>query len=172
MKVIFLDIDGVLNSCRYLMEGPALEDRMFDLDKNDPARMINPDAVNLLMEVLHETDAKIVISSSWRYMFDTFEELKACMLRAGIDQVIDATPILRDERWKEVADWLEQHKDKVTNYAIIDDSFGELGPLNKEKFVRTRWATGITQEHVTHLITILNSNQSICPSQDIEIENI
>ena len=58
-KIIFLDIDGVLATPEYLKDGQWA---------------LNPDKQKLLGEILAETDAKIVLSSSWRYA--TLEKTK------------------------------------------------------------------------------------------------
>ena len=54
MKVIFLDFDGVLNSEKYIRTcghyGVII----------DPSRMV------MLKEIIDKTDAKIVLSTSWR----------------------------------------------------------------------------------------------------------
>ena len=49
-KVIFLDVDGVLNSSRTLHEDISLED----------------DLILNLKELVDKTKAKIILSSSWR----------------------------------------------------------------------------------------------------------
>ena len=57
MKVIFLDIDGVLNSDDYI-----------DIAKNSQGieRHIDIDKVKLLKKAINETGAKTVLTSSWR----------------------------------------------------------------------------------------------------------
>ena len=50
MKIIFLDIDGVLNNYNTLGEGANWE----------------PDLVKILNRIIKETKAKIVLSSTWR----------------------------------------------------------------------------------------------------------
>ena len=51
-KIIFLDIDGVLNSETY--------------DKNRTAGAIDPECAKRLNRIIKETNADIVISSSWK----------------------------------------------------------------------------------------------------------
>ena len=57
MKIIFLDIDGVLNSIGWVerTKGTAYEDKEID-----------PSKVRLLKQIIDKTDAKIVLSSTWR----------------------------------------------------------------------------------------------------------
>ncbi len=60
MKIIFLDIDGVLNSDEYF-------DKISNLDIQGIEQEIDIEKVKLLKEAINETGAKVVLSSSWRY---------------------------------------------------------------------------------------------------------
>ena len=57
-KIVFLDIDGVLNSEEWF-------DKCFNSDYICDSD-IDPDAINRLIKFLDDTNAKIVLSSSWR----------------------------------------------------------------------------------------------------------
>jgi len=81
MNVIFLDVDGVLNSEDFLRkreeehrqlghEGPAFPRRETKCDCFRLDRQIDPVAIAHLNDLVEETAAKIVISSSWRKLFD------------------------------------------------------------------------------------------------------
>ena len=60
MKIIFLDIDGVLNSEMYeWSRGEDRADNRIDLSR-----------VRLLKDIVSATDAKIVLSSTWRLDWD------------------------------------------------------------------------------------------------------
>ena len=60
MKIIFLDIDGVLNSERFIVDHHK--------EYNDPTYMIDQYTVTLLRDMLDKhDDCKLVITSSWRY---------------------------------------------------------------------------------------------------------
>ena len=63
MLIIFLDFDGVLNSKKYI----AL--------KNEPGVCFDPECLNLLKEIVLKTNAKIVLTSSWREHWDKDEKL-------------------------------------------------------------------------------------------------
>ena len=60
MKIIFLDIDGVLNSDEYF-------DKIKNLNINGIENDIDISKIILLKKSLDETGAKIVLTSSWRY---------------------------------------------------------------------------------------------------------
>ena len=65
MKVIFLDFDGVLNSSGY---SATLFEAGRPTKDEYGQELFDPETVNLLNRIVDETEAKIVISSSWRYL--------------------------------------------------------------------------------------------------------
>ena len=71
MKVIFLDIDGVLNS-----DTDFFELRKFGHPVNEikGSKVINRGCLALLQQIIEDTDAKIVLSSTWRHHY-TLEEM-------------------------------------------------------------------------------------------------
>ncbi len=110
MKVIFLDIDGVLNSDEYF---DKIRGKKIDGIEND----VDIGKIKLLKKALVVTGAKVVLSSSWRYTRKG-EELKKLLLRFGIKT--DSTPYIGNERGKEIKQWLENHPD-TEDYVILDD---------------------------------------------------
>jgi hypothetical protein len=110
-KVIFLDIDGVLN-CK---KTPNPRNLPYVVDKKLLTR---------LKKLLKKTGAKIVLSSTWR--IDPIGLLAA--KHWGIP-FIDCCPDMpKSPRCKEIRTWLAKHP-KVTRYAIIDDEDDELDDL-------------------------------------------
>ena len=58
LKIIFLDIDGVLNSRMYYR---SIDRTIMDWNRFDP------NAVDMIIELIEDFAAKIVISSTWRF---------------------------------------------------------------------------------------------------------
>lgn len=155
MKVIFLDIDGVLNSGQYI--------KALDGDFDAPINQMDPVAVARLNTITDATGAKIVVSSTWRLLFlgkcaDPLVSLQGCMRTYGITgDVIDMTPnkrnALRNQRGKEIQWWLDNHFGQVEEYVIIDDST-DMGRL-LHKLIRTQFEDGIQDSHVERIIEIL-----------------
>jgi hypothetical protein len=88
IKIIFLDIDGVLNLC---------------YPKHDKfGRIFHPHFVDNLKMIIDETDAKIVISSTWRA--DGIERLRELWkYRNYPGEIIDITPFSKSRiRGKEI----------------------------------------------------------------------
>ena len=143
MRVIFLDIDGVLNNTqtRDNRTPTATEKLPIPLDAVCVARF---------NRLVAESEAKVVISSSWR-LFARYEDLGPALLRHGVvADIIGETPDLvnnapwleawrtregapfayeRMERGREIREWLAAHPE-VTEFVILDDcsDMAELKP--------------------------------------------
>jgi hypothetical protein len=116
MNIIFLDIDGVLNS----------EQQVIKLYRENQQARINRDfcplAVSNLLHIVESiSNTKIVISSTWRKLH-TLVELQNFFQAAGFppELVIDTTPVLGTERGHEIQKWLDNHTN-VERFAILDD---------------------------------------------------
>ena len=127
MKVIFLDIDGVLNSDEYV-------DRVKKSDIQGIERDIDIEKVKLLKRAIDETGAKVVLSSSWRYT-KSASYLKELLANYGIRvdstpyiqdkrgleiKKWDSTPYIQDKRGLEIKKWLSENQG-VEDFLIIDD---------------------------------------------------
>jgi hypothetical protein len=143
MKVLFLDIDGVLN----------LIPKSSSDGKFDKTCMINLEY--LLNKV---TDLKIVVSSAWRK--NGLDSVRNTLKENGIDprKVIDITgdeqsEDEKDHRGYQVECWLKRNPE-VKSFAIVDDNT-DFVPL-KNKLVKTSPHKGLTQANVEKLIEILS----------------
>jgi hypothetical protein len=123
MKIIFLDIDGVLNSKKI----------------RNPRKLpyvIEPRLRNRLLRLLDTSKAKVVLSSTWRYDPAGLFSAK----HWGIP-FIDVTPDMpKKPRRNEILAWLRKHP-KVTRYVVIDDEDDELDDL---PLFQPSAATGLT----------------------------
>lgn len=115
MKIIFLDIDGVLCNRRSLMRKQRIK-RMNMLDRDCVARL---DALC----AAGGKDVRIVISSTWRKYHpreDIAEHLEHHGLRHGLVHEDWRTIVLEGFRGDEIAEWLSRHPE-VTSFIILDD---------------------------------------------------
>ena len=110
MKVIFLYIDGVLNSDEYL-------DKVKNSDIQGIERDIDVEKVKLLKRAIDETGARVVLSSSWRYTRNA-RYLKE--LLANYEIRVDSTPYIQDIRGLEIKKWLSENQG-VEDFIILDD---------------------------------------------------
>ena len=146
MKVVFLDIDGVLN------DAVTTEDLMDDLLKKDH--------LDCLKMIIDATGAKIVLSSTWRLFSGARNDVKNALRTVGLE-FIDKTKELRD-RASEVQEWLSRHPD-VEQFVILDDE--ELSEKFPNNLVQTTFYHGLLPEHYEKAIKILNSQKKCLQSE-------
>ncbi len=147
IKVIFLDVDGVLNSIgthRLTANGCIF---------------VGVTHMKNLQRIVNETNAKVILSSDWRYDRDDprqnsdFLELKEELLRYGIP-IYGYTPELPSaHRGAEIDAWLRDHNE-VVNFVILDDRL-DIDP-NKDHWVRTVMSRGLGADETDEAIRILN----------------
>lgn len=162
IKVIFLDIDGCLNSYLYY------------IDDRNPGNLngqegdIDPLCVERILRIVKETGAKVVISSDWRISWEgTLMRLERMGLTRDI--VVDKTPELVwtriandyfDEdgyeysRGREIDMWLQSHPE-CTNYVIIDDRT-DFTDEQQPHFVHVNSYCGLTDDNADIAIMTLN----------------
>jgi len=141
-SVVFLDFDGVLNSDRSTQE----------LGTRYRFSRASVAAFNL---VLRETEARIVISSSWREHW-TLKENAQFLERDGVlpGRVIGKTPTLDgSERGREIDAWLAAVPYSVKSFVIIDDR--DDMAMHSERLVRVDPAVGITDRQASLAVEIL-----------------
>lgn len=145
MKIIFLDVDGVLNTPKLLQK--------FGFD------FIDPIMVALIARIVRETDAKIVLSSSWRVEERDKKKVEIALAEHDLE-IFDSTPIIRREfsegnwvwRNEEIQAWIDQNT--VTKFAIIDD----VDDANIEgSFFQTKEDRGLTVDIAEQIIVHLNN---------------
>ena len=159
MRVIFLDVDGVLNS-------QQLADKIGyggHYDENVPATEKNTlwgqDMVNNLKRIVETTESQIVMSSTWRIYFST-KKFKEMFAVYGWEDapIIDRTPGGYANRGMEINRWLADQQERnivVENYVILDD-FPDFLPEQDSHFVETNPEIGLTDDDAHRAITILN----------------
>lgn len=140
VKVVFLDIDGVLNH--------SLEfERWYHRRQDDPSLVISncidPKCVEQLNRLLEATGAVCVLSSSWRTEH-TMEWMRNHLADFGFKgDLIDKTVHLPlKERGVEIAQWVDEHRPE--RFVILDDNtdMWKLSPY----LVKTDFNIGLTSE--------------------------
>ena len=157
MKIIFLDIDGVLNSSDNWVhpddrEGDpnSLYWNLYDLD---------PERIKILNTIIQQTEAKIVISSAWRWAHSLESIDKMLKTRGLVGDIIGETPMLTSimlDRGDEIKMWLDNNED-VDSFVIIDDiDFEGFSKLFPRHFVLVEDFTGILPKHAESAVAVLN----------------
>lgn len=158
MKIIFLDIDGVLNS------------KAYDAQRNwNEQTDIDETRLPLVKKLAEETGAKIVLSSTWREHWDKVPEkcdedgvyINEAFAKFGLE-IYDKTPDLgiSANRPDEIKAWLDSTKETIEKFVIIDDYRYGWGSLS-DNFVKTNpyFGLGLEEEHVQKAIEILISDR-------------
>ena len=163
MNIIFLDIDGVLNSVSSMVAyhhllGPS-KTIYSETDRLDPV------AIGLLKYLVDAADAKIVVSSTWRLNYSA-TELIAVFAKHGWEHmpIIGSTGRggIGTVRGDEIKDWLDDVGGEVTNYVIIDDD-SDMLPEQLPHFVNTSGTTGFTLLNLCEALRIFG-----VPNSDLE----
>lgn len=148
MKVLFLDVDGVMN-CRTTPYNPVTG---LDLD---------PYMVLLVHRIIEATGCEVVLSSTWRLFDESREKVRKSV------KFFDVTPDLRGKpRGEEVQAWLDDYSKKfggsteteVTRYAILDD---DRDFLDGQPLFKTMFEYGLTDEIAKQVIEYLNDESDV-----------
>jgi hypothetical protein len=157
-KIVFLDIDGVLNYEKTVNLPPVKVEEATGLPfRQWGYAQFDPKCVERLNWITDSIRAKIVISSTWRVCsMEQFERIVAYFDQVGITgKVIGRTPSGDSYkcRGEEIQAWLDLFA--VDKFVIIDDDndMEHLTPF----LVQTTWDEGLQDEHVTKAIEILAS---------------
>ena len=164
-RIVFLDIDGVLNTER--QHDRCVNEGIAPVDGFGYA--FDPEAVANLKRIVEETGADIVISSSWKLW--GLDAMHRMWTRRGLPgKVIDITPNTESDemllsvdleymdipaiKGSEIKEWLLSNGHDVTNYAILDD-LPDMLPEQESHFVQTDPRVGITEDDSNQVIKIL-----------------
>ena len=154
IKIIFLDIDGVLNYGRCPERAPS------------GCIGIDDEKIKLLKEIVDATQAKIVLVSTWKFGWE--KDNKSKMLKDCIymDQkfaghgleIYDKTYDHGFDRGHGIIEYLFNTYDYVEKWIVIDDEeFTDYKEYNILPFlIKTGFDEGITEKHVAGAIMALN----------------
>lgn len=149
MKVLFLDVDGVLNIFRdYETIG---NDIMFF--------KINRRCLERLHRIIKDTGCKLVLSSSWRVLRDGRKTLE----KIGELKFIGETDDDGIHRGKQIKRWLDAHPE-VENFCILDDD-GDMLLSQQAHFVQTDPEFGLTETMEYRVKLILNEGPRVYPDE-------
>lgn len=163
MKIVFLDVDGVLNT----VPQSGLNQRA-----EASALRIDEDKVQLLSTIIRETGARIVLHSGWRLWLDdglrpVRPEAEALVRMLGVYrlELWDKTPdlstaeIRENKRFsqvkaREIRAWLAMHPE-VSRYLVLEDRDLNDASLAAVQ-IKPDSAVGLTRRGAEAAIRILN----------------
>lgn len=176
MKLLFLDIDGVLNSITNMVaygDVKELAGHYKHLFPEDVLGLnhrfeweLNPTQVRLIRKICTATDAKIVVSSSWRSHCtpEQFNKMFKYIDPTWPDLVIDCTDMDRGIRGEQIQRYLDHSQPE--NYVIIDDD-SDMLESQRDHFVNTTYMFGLT--YVEYLLAILILKPDIEPNNSEQL---
>ena len=167
MKVVFLDVDGVLN-----------DDYTNELIPNSIFIGIDNKYVKNLKKIIDATDAQIVLSSTWRIhqvknnqnlneSVDCLKYLKKKLDKYGLHYVSTTPHINHYKRGTEIKQWIEQNNDiTIDGWVILDDQFFfDFDEEMIKHLVQTEhmknfgYSYGLNDDDVKKAIQILNGGK-------------
>lgn len=160
MKVIFCDVDGVLNNTRTSARSPG------------GYVGVSEELIRNLKKIVDATGARIVLSSDWRLVRKDpirgkdYRYLVRKLLFAGHLKISGHTDdISWSRRGREIRKYLDDHPE-VTGFVVLDDiPFTDFGKYNLlEHFVNTDNDEGLTQKDVEKAILILDGRNTCIAS--------
>ena len=176
MKVLFLDIDGVLNSENwfayriYCVKNNMVNILMNFVDTDDrnikhKLTMLDDRAIANLNRIIEETGCKVVLSSSWRSSIESENIFTQNLLKLkGFKyEFYDVTPRLwfsdfSIRRGEEIKFWLDKESEKheIESFVILDDDDSDMLPEQMNNFIHVDGQVGLTDRDVLTAIEILN----------------
>ena len=154
MNIIFLDIDGVLNSHRKLKEVYEKTNKPHS-GYNYPFDEI---CLNNLKSLVEITNSKLVITSSWRKDKEGRDTLIKALKEYQLDQsIIGYTPILNKTRGIEIQAYLD-NLEIQPNFIILDDDT-DMEELI-QYLIKTNISVGLTKENVNEAVLKLTKTNN------------
>ena len=164
-KIIFLDVDGVLNSARFAEEHYKQTGKplfMYDF--------LDPDAVDKMTEYLKcHPNVRLVISSSWR-SGDYKEDVEFFLSKGTaplVPFIVGATGRSHDlhrgyeinhfllHHNEEEFNWLQGEPFEISEYVVVDDDDFDISDNLKPNFVHVDANVGLTDEDYQMINEIL-----------------
>lgn len=140
-RLIFLDLDGVLNSAQWFarMNADCLARRPIH-------NMIDPACVHRLNRLIEVSAAEIVVSSTWRIVHNLVDIRAALHHHGFTGRIIGQTPRYLQNRGTEIQTWLTANGHDAENLVILDDDTDMAHLLLC--LVCTSWSVGLTDADV------------------------
>ena len=166
--ILFLDIDGVLNSERFRSRWQTRHEPPYHL--SEP---IDPGCVAVLNEVTSRAGAALVLSSAWR-LFDL--DMPGILRDAGVEaELVGQTPdllttsVAPTTRGREVAAWLDEHGWRP--FACVED-LEDMAPVQHRTVVTGSGRTDhLRREHVEPLVELLGRPAPMRPAKVVTLDN-
>src|SRR5262245_47437401 len=150
--LIFLDIDGVLNSAGFLSEYARGEGVVIVDGQFDATHTVDPYRVALLNRLVEESGARVVLSSRWRCLFGLDRTQRSLQAKGFVGCLSDVTVrLIGYPRHAEIRHYLAGFP-RVPSFVVLDNDLGAGEGLG-EHFIRV--TDGLEQAHVEAALAVL-----------------
>lgn len=152
MKVLFLDVDGVLNRI-------GTDNRTTERVEGSGVIGVEHEKCELVRHILKETGAKLVISSTWRKHKNLMRHLSRALGKKAMKHFEGCTPCLDSRlesglwraatRGQEILSFVSR-RPEIEHFVILDDESGmdDLLP----HLIQTDYSVGLTPEIALRVI--------------------
>lgn len=182
MKVLFLDVDGVLHATS---ASSKLSEVLASTTSRDVPRMLaelvrrdsgheslfRARAMACLAQVLHATGAQLVLTSSWRNLPGGTDAVNIALAKFNLPSIYSSIAGQAvEQRIEHIWSWLADHADQIEGYAVVDDTDLSEEPDGRGftassriagHFVKTPSSTGLTSGHVSRLVAKLKKQPEL-----------
>jgi hypothetical protein len=152
--VVFLDIDGVLNSKQWYAHNAYSREDISSTERKLWEHSIDPNCVQRLNRILQQTGAVVIVSSSWRKthaLSEIVSILESRGFRGEVEGATSANGAL--SRTEQITEWLAENRPPGIAYVVMDDELPRALP--SERVVSPSDQTGLTDKDVERAIAIL-----------------
>ena len=159
MKLIFLDVDGVLNygGCKSRAPSGCLG--------------IEEEKVKLLRKIIDKTGAIVILTSTWKTeWFPTAFISELTKDGQYLEKELAKHNVFiraktEDPSWSQrgigIIDFLNNWSEPVESFVIIDDESFDFNKVGiKNRHVKTSFADGLLPDHVKQAVNILNQSNN------------
>lgn len=165
MKVIFLDIDGVLATNKeFAMNRTKFQTKHPEAMEIRIPYPFNPGCVKILNEILENTNAIIVLSSDWRFHWDLKDLDKIFKFNSVVKSPVAITSKIKRKMSSDLED---DRAFQIKTYVndMLPDTWVAIDDLNLSSlggnFVKTKDSEGLKQTGIKEkIIKILNHDHT------------
>lgn len=158
MKIIFLDFDGVMATDYYslIMEKNSLPER------DEFGVFFDPQCVECLSQIIEQTSADIVVTSSWQDLMSYQDITRMWLSRKLPGYVTDLIPLVNKRRGDNIDAWIKECG-PLESYLILDDlPIYEFNDHHLNHMIKVDSYRGLQDTMIEMAVAILTTPFRVC----------